>query len=300
MVAAVCPRPKGGKALAENPLRRGQPAANQLGESGCRPYGGKPTRRGRLGRLINFRYRSKAPAKPSKIFTSIYAHFVACRSLRGPDPANLLKNPPVKVTFSAADHRGGGAGSVAVALPFTNPKHGACARGPHFRRPPALKCRLRGDFCVCGCLIFLLIGGLGGVSAPFAGRCVWGVLFFFAFLSGVLFFFVSLSLVFRSFPCWHPPSPRPLPWCRLSAFPPCFPGSPCVSSVCRPRPAFPSRSGSPQRVHVSLRGCAVGSVARGRSVGRWLACALRGSVCRCCRAGLPPLVSSCLCFLNFF
>ena len=43
LVAAVCPRPKGGKALAENPLRRGQPAANQRGESGCRPYGGKPT-----------------------------------------------------------------------------------------------------------------------------------------------------------------------------------------------------------------------------------------------------------------
>lgn len=150
LVAAVCPRPKGGEALAENPLRRGQPAANQRGESGCRPYGGKPTRRGRLGRLINFRYRSAAPAKPSKIFTSICALFVACRSLRGPDPANLLKKPPVKVTFSAADHRGGGAGSVAVALPNTHPRHGACAMGPHFRRPPACCCRLRGDFCVCG------------------------------------------------------------------------------------------------------------------------------------------------------
>lgn len=86
LVAAVCPRPEGGKALAENPLRRGQPAANQRGESGCRPYGGKPTRRRRLGRLINFRYRSEAPAKPSKIFTSICAHFVACLAPRRPYP----------------------------------------------------------------------------------------------------------------------------------------------------------------------------------------------------------------------
>lgn len=138
-----------------------------------------------------------------------------------------------------------------------------------------------------------------GLVVRFPGLVLGGA-FFFAFLSGVLFFFVSLSLVFRSFPCWLPPSPRPLPWCRPSASPPCSAGSPCASSVCRPRPAFPSRSGSPLRVRGSLRGCAVGSVVRGRSVGRWLACAHPGLVCRCCRAGSPPLAFSCLCFLNFF
>ena len=128
----------------------------------------------------------------------------------------------------------------------------------------------------------------------------WSGFFFFVFSCLVLFFFLSLSLVFRSFPCWFLPSPRPLPWCRLSAFPPCLVGSPCASSVCRPRRASGSRSAWPRRVRASLRGCAVGSVALGRSVGRWLVCALRGSVCRCCRAGSPPLAFSFLCFLNFF
>lgn len=136
----------------------------------------------------------------------------------------------------------------------------------------------------------------GGVLCPSG----WSGFFFFVLLSGVLFFFLSLSLVFSSFPWLLLRFPRPLPWCRLSASLPCSVGSLSASSVCRPRPAFPSRSGSPQRVRVSLRGCAVGSGVPGRSVGRWLACALRGSVCRCCRAASPPLAFSFLCFLNFF
>lgn len=146
----------------------------------------------------------------------------------------------------------------------------------------------------------MLIGWLGGVSAPFVGRCGWGVFFFFAFLSGVLFFFVSLSLVFRSFPCWLPPFPRPLPWCRLSAFPPCSAGSPFASSECRPRPAFHFRSGLPLRAPGSLRGCAVGWGVRGLWVGRLRPCARLGLACRCCRAASPPLAFSCLCFLKFF
>lgn len=136
----------------------------------------------------------------------------------------------------------------------------------------------------------------GAFSVRRAGRAF----FFFVFSCLVLFFFVSLFLVFSSFPWLLLRFPRPLPWCRHSASPPCSVGSPCASSACRPRPAFPSRSGSPQRVPGSPRGCVVGLGVPGRLAGRWLACAHPGLGCRCCRAGSPPLACSSFCFLNFF
>lgn len=73
--------PLRGQALAENPLRRCLQAANPRGESGRRPYGGKPTRRGRLGRHICY------------IYKNAITHLWLASLRAGPDPQTSFKSP---------------------------------------------------------------------------------------------------------------------------------------------------------------------------------------------------------------
>lgn len=97
--------PLRGQALAENPLRRCLQAANPRGESGRRPYGGKPTRRGRLGRHICY------------IYKNALAHLRLASLRAGPDPQTSFKSP--HDSFGFCRQTTGAPGSPWTPPPFS-------------------------------------------------------------------------------------------------------------------------------------------------------------------------------------
>lgn len=229
-------------------------------------------------------------------------------------------NHPIEVSSLVGYPQGRRCGQCRGRLSSALPQHAARARGPHFRRPPPVKCRLRvlfstwrslisthrgcsGRVCPFPFVVGFLVGFLCVALASFLrlGRLFSGL--------GRLFWVLAwggCALFFRIFVSWLVPaplvlarSPRLLPWFVRSGGPACSVGSRWRCSVCRSRLGCRGRRASPPRVLGSLPGSAVALGVRGGWAGRSPRLALLRSVCRSARVACLPRAFSFRFFSRF-